>query len=151
MAEAEGDFPLARAAEQSVIDKGKATSEDYNRLAWTGLFDGKVDADVVKAGQQANMLSNNAEFDELHTLACLYAFQGKTSEARELLLKAMAADNLSEPNSAIWFAFGSIYEQYGINDAAIEAYRKVEKPDGPIGPTDTYILAQMRLKALGGH
>jgi tetratricopeptide (TPR) repeat protein len=151
LAEAEGDFPLARAAEQSVIDKGKATSEDYNRLAWTGLFDGKVDADVVKAGQQANMLSNNAEFDELHTLACLYAFQGKTSEARELLLKAMAADNLSEPNSAIWFAFGSIYEQYGINDAAIEAYRKVEKPDGPIGPTDTYILAQMRLKALGGH
>jgi hypothetical protein len=49
----------------------------------------------------------------------------------------------------VWFGFGSIYEQYGVNDAAINAYRKVEKPDGPIGATDTWVLAQIRLKALG--
>jgi len=150
-AEAQGDFIQARAAEQAVIDKGKANSEDYNAYAWTALFDGKVDADVVKNAQQANMLTNNSSYNVLHTLACIYAVQGKTSEARELLLKAMNADNLSEPNSAVWYGFGSIYEQYGINDAAIEAYRKVDKPEGPIGPTDTYVLAQTRLKALGGQ
>ena len=148
-AEAQGDFVLARAAEQAVIDQGKATANDYNMYAWTALFDGKVDADVVKAAQQSAMLTNNNSFAELHTLACIYAVQGKTGEARELLLKGMAADNMSEPNAAVWFAFGVIYEQYGINDAAIEAYRKVEKPDGPVNPTDTYVLAQARLKALG--
>ena len=42
-----------------------------------------------------------------------------------------------------------IYEKYGVNDAAIEAYRKVEKPVGPIGAADTYVLAQARLKSLG--
>jgi len=150
-AEEQGDFVLARATEQLVIDKGKSTSDDYNGYAWTALFDGKVDADVVKNAQQAVMLTNNNSFNELHTLACIYAFQGKTSEARELLLKAMAAENLSQPNSAIWYAFGLIDEKYGINDAAIDAYRKVEKPEGPIGPTDTYVLAQARLKALGAE
>ena len=149
LAEEHGDFALARSTEQLVIDKGKATADDYNRFAWSALFDGKVDAEVVKDAQQASMLTNNSNFNILHTLACIYAFQGKTSEARELLLKAMSAENLSEPNSAVWYGFGSIYEQYGIKDAAIEAYRKVEKPEGPISSTDTYVLAQARLKALG--
>jgi tetratricopeptide (TPR) repeat protein len=151
LAEAQGDFVLARATEQLVIDKGKASAEDYNMYAWTALFDGKVDGEVVKAAQQASLLTHGASYNELHTLACIYAFQGKTSEARELLLKAMSAGNLSEPNSAIWYGFGSIYEQYDVNDAAIQAYRKVERPEGPISPTDTYVLAQMRLKALGGQ
>ena len=42
----------------------------------------------------------------------------------------------------------AIYEQYGVLDAAIAAYRKVEKPEGPITPTDTFVLAQTHLKAL---
>jgi D-alanyl-D-alanine dipeptidase len=97
------------------------------------------------------MLGQNANFGEIHTLACIYAFQGKTSEARQLLLKAMTAGNFSEPNSEIWYGFGSIYEQYGVKDAAMEAYRKVEKPEGAISPTSTYILAQAHLKILGAE
>ncbi len=147
-AETKGDFVLARAAEQAVIDKGKANSNDYNSIAWSALFDGKVDADITKAAQQATMLAKNS-FAELHTLACIYAFQGKSAEARDALLKAMASANLSEPNSETWYGFGSIFEQYGVNDAAIAAYKKVEKPEGRIYPTTTYVLAQSRLKALG--
>jgi len=61
----------------------------------------------------------------------------------------MAAANLAEPNSAVWFGFGSIYEQYGADDAAIAAYRKVTKPEStPIDPTDPWVLAQVRLKFL---
>jgi tetratricopeptide (TPR) repeat protein len=150
-AEARGDFALARATTQLLIDKAKASAGDYNSYAWTSLFDGTVNADIVKAAQQGNMLSKSTSFAELHTLACIYAYQGKTSEARELLLQAMAASNLSEPNSEIWYGFGSIYEQYGVNDAAIEAYGKVNKPEGPIDPTATYILAQIRLKAIRGQ
>jgi tetratricopeptide (TPR) repeat protein len=148
-AEAQGDFVQARATRQKLFDNGKATSNDYNGYAWTALFDNKIDADVIKAAQQSNMLSHNASLHDMHTLACLYASQGRTAEARDLLLKAMTAANLSEPNSEIWYALGSIYEQYGVTDAAIEAYHKVERPEGRIHPTSTWLLAQARLKALG--
>jgi tetratricopeptide (TPR) repeat protein len=139
----------ARATRQKLFDNGKATSNDYNGFAWTALFDNKIDADVIKAAQQSNMLSHNASFGDMHTLACLYAGQGRTAEARDLLLKVMTVASLSEPNSEVWYALGSIYEQYGVTDAAIEAYHKVEKPEGRIYPTSTWLLAQARLKALG--
>ncbi|HEY3626757.1 MAG TPA: DUF3857 domain-containing protein [Terracidiphilus sp.] len=148
-AEARGDFALGRATQQALIDKGKAAAGDYNNLAWMSLFDGKADADSAAAAQQGALLTKNSTFPEMHTLACVYAAQGKNAEARDALLKAMTVANLSEPNSEVWFVFGSIYEQYGVNDAAIEAFRKVEKPEGRIAPASTYVLAQARLKALG--
>ena len=146
-----GDFAQTRASVQKIIDAGKATAGDYNLYAWSSLFDRHFDADVNKAAQQASMLTQNDSFSILHTLACVYAAQGKTAEAGELLQKAMAADHLLEPNSSVWFGYGLIYEQYGVNDAAIAAYRKVERPEGRIGPDDTYVLAQARLKALGAE
>jgi len=148
-AEAQGNFVLARQTRQKLFDNGKANSNDYNGYAWTALFDDKTDDAVIKAAQQATMLTHNGAFGDMHTLACLYAVQGRTTEARDLLLKAMAVQNLSEPNSAVWFGLGSIYEKYGVTDAAIEAYRKVEKPEGQFDPTSTWLLAQGRLKALG--
>jgi len=94
------------------------------------------------------MLSKNSSFNELHTLSCLYAAQGKTTEAKQVLFQAMEAANLGQPNSPSWYAFGAIYQQYGVNDAAIAAFKKVEKPEGPIMPVDTYVLAQSHLKEL---
>jgi DNA-binding SARP family transcriptional activator len=56
---------------------------------------------------------------------------------------------LIEPNESIWFGYALLYEQYGAKDAAIEAYRKVEKPEGIPPAFETWQLAQARLKALG--
>ena len=148
-AEEKSDFALARTTEQTLIDKGKGTAGDYNNVAWLALFDDKVDAGSVKSAQQATMLTKDSTFAELHTLACIYAYEGKSAEARDMLLKAMTVDNLSEPNAEVWYGFGSIYEQYGVNDAAVAAYKKVERPAGRIGTTSTYSLAQARLKTLG--
>lgn len=103
------------------------------------------------AAQQAVTLSNNSSFAELHTLACIYAYQGKTAEARDLLLKAMKALNQAYPNPEVWFGFGMIYEKYGLDDAAMKAYSKVEKPDGAILAGSTYVFAQQRMQALGNH
>jgi tetratricopeptide (TPR) repeat protein len=146
--EAHGDWSAARATLQILFDRGKATASDYNRYGWSALFDNSVNDDAVKAARQSAALSNNSSFNELHTLACLYAVQGKTAEARDLLLKTMRAFNMAVPNDAVWFGYASLYEQYGIDDAAIEAYEKVEKPEGRVGATSTYLLAQTRLKAL---
>jgi tetratricopeptide (TPR) repeat protein len=147
-ADSQDDFAGARKALRLVLDSGKAISSDYNNYAWLALFDNHLDSDSIQAGQQANVLSKNASFADLHTLACLYAAQGKTTEARQLLLEAMSAANQAEPDSAVWFGFGSIYEQLGENDAAIAAYRKVTPPVAPINPVDTYNLAQTHLKTL---
>ena len=62
----------------------------------------------------------------MHTLACVYAAEGKTTEARQLLLAAMAAGNKSEPNQEVWFGLGLTYEQFGAKEAAIEAYKRVK-------------------------
>ncbi len=146
--EMQGDFAGSRQTDQKIIDLGKATAGDYNDYAWSALFDGKVDADVTKAAQQAVMLSNNDSFPELHTLACIYAYQGKTTEARDLLLKAMKSVNQAVPNPEVWFGLAMIYEKYGLNDAAMTAYAKIEKPDSAILTDSTYLLAQQRLQAL---
>jgi tetratricopeptide (TPR) repeat protein len=130
-------------------DEGKATATDYNSLAWLSLFDGPVDQDALHAAQQANLLTKSNNFSIMHTLACLYADMGKTEDARQLLLQGMKADAIDTPDSAVWFAFGMIYEQYGLPDAATAAYRKVEKqPDDISAAEDTYVLAQQRLKKL---
>ncbi len=64
----------------------------------------------------------------------------------------MYVNNQLEPNSAIWYALGLIYEQYGAKSAAIDAYKKVRAHENDdhtyIDPADTYNLAQTRLTAL---
>jgi hypothetical protein len=83
-------------------------------------------------------------------LACAYAEVGKTREAHDALLQTMSAMRLEEPNGLIWYIVGRIAEQYGLNDAAASAYRKVGEPDSKLAlPLSTYSLAQRRLKGLG--
>jgi tetratricopeptide (TPR) repeat protein len=149
-AEAEKDFGRARADLQQIVDAGKATSSDYNSYGWLGLFDDHLDQKTTEAAQQANELTKNANFSVMHTLACVYAAEGKTTEARQLLLAAMAARNEAEPSEEIWFGLGLIYEQFGAKDAAISAYEKVEKPEGAFNsPVATYLLAHKHLDQLG--
>ena len=146
--QAQDNFAAARKSLHAVLDSNDVTAGDYNNYAWNSLFEKSVDADAIQAAQQSNMLSKNSSFAALHTLACLYAAAGKTVEAKETLLQAMHAANMGKPDPETWFAFGAIYEQYGVADAATTAFRKVEKPDRPLGPTDTYVLAQAHLKSL---
>ncbi|MDR3751511.1 MAG: hypothetical protein P4K94_08505 [Terracidiphilus sp.] len=147
-AEAEGDFVRARESLRTLLDSGHALVVDYNAYAWLSLFDGTTDSRSVEAAERANLLSEGTSFAELHTLACIYATQGRTAEARQLLLQAMSSGNLVEPNDPIWLGFGLIYEQYGVRDAAIGAYKRILKPERNVSPIEAFALAQTRLKAL---
>jgi tetratricopeptide (TPR) repeat protein/transglutaminase-like putative cysteine protease len=143
-----GDFPKAREILKSLIDKGRAISEDFNEYAWFALeLPGPIDQETIDVAVRGNDLTKNSSFAILHTLACVYAQDGKTSEARELLLKAMDASHLEEPNTEIWFGFGLIAEQYGITDAAEKMFGLIEKPKDNY-PASTYGLAQQHLAAL---
>ena len=51
-----------------------------------------------------------------------------------------------EPEGNTWYVFGRIAEQYGIRDAALADYRRVEKPDIEEGiATTSWALAQRRI------
>ncbi len=147
-AETEGDFLRARSDLKAIIDGGQAVTVDYNLYGWLALFSNPIAADAIPTSLQANSMSNNANFSALHTLACLYSVTGKPADARQVILHGMDINNLAEPNDAVWMVMGGIYEQYGATDAAIAAYTKVIKPEKPVDPTESYVLAQRRLHIL---
>jgi tetratricopeptide (TPR) repeat protein len=146
------NYAAARTAAQAVLDSDKAVGNDYNSYAWLGLFDGHVGEDSLKAAQHSTEVSKSSNFADLHTLACIYAAEGRTTEARQTLDQAMYAGNQPEPNSEVWYALGMIYEQYGANDAALAAYHRVQAHEFDdhtyIDPEATYLLAQGRIQAL---
>jgi tetratricopeptide (TPR) repeat protein len=146
------DFKSAQETQRKVLDSGKAVLSDYNAYAWLGLFHNDLGDDITKAAQQAVQMGNNNGFAELHTLACIYAAQGRTTEAKQVLQDAIDAGSMPEPNSAVWYALGLIYEQYGEKNAALDAYRRVQAHEFDdhthVYPTSTYVLAQYRIHAL---
>jgi predicted Zn-dependent protease len=84
----------------------------------------------------------------LHTLASLYAETGKSLEAREALLQSMDDAGRDEPAPHDWYVLGRIAENYGATDAALAAYKKVDKPKESVAAS-TWVLAERRLKAIG--
>ena len=143
-----GQFGKSRDIIKGVIDKGQATENDLNLYAWYALLlPGPIEQDTIDQAQRANELTKSANFAILHTLACLDAQAGRTSQARDLLLKAMDVQHLEEPNSEVWFGLGVITEQYGVLDAAEKMYDRVEKPKGDY-PGTSYVIAQQHLSAL---
>jgi tetratricopeptide (TPR) repeat protein len=150
----EHDYAGARASLKRIFDSGHATGSDYNSYAWLGLFDNSLGPDVTEAAQKANALSNNSEFNDLHTTACVYAAQGRFTEARQVLEQALEAGGFVKPTAPVWYALGLLYEKYGLPDAALAAYRKVpphDEDDGHtfIDPGSTYLLAQQGIHRLG--
>ncbi len=148
-AETEGDFAAARVDLKQIIDAGNGTVTDPNLYGWLALFSTPIAADALPSALKANEMSGYANFSAIHTLACLYAETGDPVGSRKTILHGMEINHLAEPNDAVWMVMGYIYEDYGLRDSAIMAYRNVVKPDKVPDVTESYILAQRRLKALG--
>jgi tetratricopeptide (TPR) repeat protein len=145
-----GQFGRSRDIIKGIIDKGQATENDLNLYAWYALLlPGPIEQDTIDVAQRANDLTKNGNFAILHTLACVDAQAGKTSQARDLLLKAMDVLHLEEPNSEVWFGFALIAERYGVLDAAEKMYSRVEKPKADY-PGTSYVIAQQHLAVLRG-
>lgn len=145
-----GQFEKSREIIKGLIDRGQATANDLNLYAWYALLGPHpIEQDAIDTAARANDLTKNADFAILHTLGCVYADAGKTSQSRELLLKAIDAAHLEEPNSEVWFGFGLIAEQYGEFEAAAKMYTRVEKPKFD-SPGASYAIAQQHLAALRG-
>ena len=129
-----------------VVDELRPNSGDYNNIAWNALLSGKDLDRALEDARQA--MQNGGGSALLHTLASLYAETGKSLEAREALLKSMDDAGRDEPAPHDWYVLGRIAENYGATDAALAAYKRVDKPKESIA-SSTWVLAERRLKSLG--
>jgi tetratricopeptide (TPR) repeat protein len=150
LADGRGDFAQARKLTRPLIDSNRAEMYDINLYTWDSLFLHNTTTDDVTMLQHAITAKSNSGFAEIHTLACLYAEVGNTKEARDLLLRAMDAAGLEEPNEAIWLGLGRIAEQYGMSDVALALYAKVSKTPDAL-PASNYDLAQLRVATIRGQ
>ncbi len=134
---------------QRVIDLGKAEGYDYNNLAWHNLVLGESDERTIALARTAANFGGQPHPAEMHTLAALCAEAGKTTEAREIILRAMELRDSDEPRPEDWYVFGRLAEQYGVPEAAVPAYKRVARPEqDPDRIDSTWALARRRLTAI---
>jgi len=128
-----------------LLERANAEPGDYNNHAWASIF---ANLDLDKAIEEAQHATSAApeSYPILNTLAVLYAERGRSTEARETLLKSLEKKDEDALHGSDWYVIGRIAENYGIADAAIEAYQRIEKPKQAQGTT--YELAQKRLAGL---
>ena len=142
------DYKAADAFFTDLESKGLATSEHFNTMAWFDLFLPEPTGMALARARTAVNLDKQS-WAKLHTLATLYAEEGRCEEARKTLDRCMQMNGQFSPRSADWFVLGRIAEQYGERGTAVKAYLKVKKPDHDyeIGES-TWLLAQRRLEKL---
>jgi predicted Zn-dependent protease len=144
----EGAFTDAADLFLKIAESPQGNTLDWNQYGWFSLLGDRTGRDVIERLEKAfDQNTNIAGF--LHTLASVYAEAGQPAEARQTVLRAMNAWMILEPNSECWYVFGRIAEQYGIDDAALAYYGKVQAPKvNPDNPISTYSLARKRIAAI---
>jgi hypothetical protein len=146
-AEAEGDFPCARRAFRIILDRRNALADDYNMYAWLSLFDEQV------ATRLSKPRSKPTRPRTITTLTCTRSHATMPRAAKPRRRANFCCRQCLQTtwkSQAAQSGMGSVVStiQYGVYGAAAAAYQRVERPDGVIHPTDTFVLAQSRLKAL---
>lgn len=143
-----GRFEESRKVGRRLIDLGRATSMDYNNIAWSALGTDRVADEDIEYAREAARLAPGSKAPALNTLAALYAARGKCLEARQAALQAMDEDGRESPEGMDWLVFARVLEEYGeLGDARI-AYRKIERGKTGSSSNSVYALAQIALHRL---
>lgn len=136
------DFVAAERYAQQIVEHTPERA-DYNNAAWYGLLAGNLEHAMENAQKATAGERGRGAAASLHTLAAVYAEKGKTLEAREALLNSMEQRQHDQPRDEEWYVLGRIAEVYGVREAAIAAYKRVEKNETPQG--DIWRLTSRRL------
>ena len=145
-ASAKRDYEAAERYAQQIIDETAPEREDFNNAAWYGVFTGNLERAMENARQATGGEKRGKQTaPSFHTLAVIFAESGKTVEARQALFSSMEQRNHDQPDSNDWYVLGRIAETYGVREAALAAYKRVQ-PDN----TDASVaeLVERRMKGL---
>jgi tetratricopeptide (TPR) repeat protein len=140
------NYAAAAKYAERIVDELSPTQNDYNNAAWFELFAGNV-THAMENARRATAEESQTSAAALHTLATLYAETGKNIEARDALLRTLDKSRRDLPDSSDWYVLGRMAENYGVRDAALAAYKRVDKKDGE--GASVWELAQRRLVAMG--
>jgi tetratricopeptide (TPR) repeat protein len=112
------------------VQEGKADASHLNLYAWQALRADTVDSTSVKAAEDAFREYQWRDFSSGHTLACLYANQGRVVDARRVLLQLLEDHPAVDPLSGnIWLIRGLLAESLGETSAAVRTYRQIDRQD----------------------
>ena len=140
------DYASAAKYAEQIVDELSPTQNDYNNAAWFELFVGNV-AHAMENARRATAEESQTSPAALHTLATVYAENGKNIEARDALLRTLDKSRRDTPNSSDWYVLGRMAENYGVREAALAAYKRVDKKE--TDGASVWELAQRRLTAMG--
>jgi len=94
------DYTAAATYARRILDELTPSAIDYNQAAWIALFTGKDIDKGIEDAQRAT--SGGGSSAALHTLAALYAENGKNLEARQALLQSIEKRMSDTPSPADW-------------------------------------------------
>lgn len=130
------------------VRDGTADASQLNSYAWQALRAGAVDAVAVKAAENASGQRQRRDFASSHTLACVYADQGRVADARRVLLQMLEEHPQIDPTDGeIWLIRGLVAESLGESGAATRSYRQIEKPESSTADS-VYAIAETRIARL---
>jgi tetratricopeptide (TPR) repeat protein len=140
------DYAAAAKYAEQLVDELSPTQNDYNNAAWFELFAGNV-THAMENARRATAEESQTSAAALHTLATLYAETGKNIEARDALLRTLDKSRRDQPDSSDWYVLGRLAENYGVREAALAAYKRVDKKEND--GASVWELAQRRLAVMG--
>jgi tetratricopeptide (TPR) repeat protein len=140
------DYATAAKYAEQLVDELSPTQNDYNNAAWFELFAGNV-THAMENARRATAEESQTSAAALHTLATIYAETGKNIEARDALLRTLDKSRRDQPDSSDWYVLGRMAENYGVREAALAAYKRVDKKEND--GASVWELAQRRLAVMG--
>jgi transglutaminase-like putative cysteine protease/tetratricopeptide (TPR) repeat protein len=156
MEAAAGQWSEAHQQVQARLKQGKATVDELNTVAWAALFQSVDLGAAVRLAEEGVRMSKRRSFAVMHTLAVLYAEQGRFALALSTIKEALALEREYPVPSDAWYVFGRVAEALGFPEDARRYYERCNETEraylDPI-PIDerrdhsTWQLAQRRLAA----
>ncbi|MEM7481922.1 MAG: DUF3857 domain-containing protein [Acidobacteriota bacterium] len=142
-----GDRAAVQESVRALESLDKADGLIYNNAAWAELFVEPVSEEALNLALQAMDDEAAPSPAVLHTVATVFASLDRPQEAYRVMLQTLASRQSIEVETKDWYCFGRIAEAYGLNEAALRFYHRVEPPESPTGMS-THELARRRIAAL---
>jgi tetratricopeptide (TPR) repeat protein len=147
------DYAAADQYALQILGETTPERDDYERAAWCGILTGHLERALENARNATNSgnLPTNSKRDKdagpaFRTLAVVFAESGKTLEARQALLNSIDQRVSDRPTPDDYYVLGRIAETYGVRDAALAAYKRVQEKGTP--GEQWKELAEQRMKGL---
>jgi tetratricopeptide (TPR) repeat protein len=126
-------------------------------VAWGGLFKHGDLKLATSYGEEGVRMSKRGDYAVMHTLAVLYAEQGRYNLALSTMAEALALSREYPVSTSAWYVYGRVAEALGFLEDARSYYQRCKEEArafvDPIAEDEartrsTWSLAQRRLAGL---